>query len=382
MQNINEVIGIIKGISFDGIINDQEIDFLKLWQKNNRHFALNANEHKLIKLIDEALDDKILTDLERRTILTTAQSVLKSQNDENTIYSELNGIIEGIISDDEVNKEEILNLYKWWELHSNNLHKNNNEVKIKNALNDILQDGIITIEEQDYLLNLLKDKIGTLKLDSKIEYLKKLIKGKNNIGIELIDLLDSNNNMDYIHNMAQIQLKNALNSYSGLSIKDPEIVVISLSLIAMLEYDGAFYESVRKKYKSLYSMISEQKIEGLIRTVLNRYRTREDKSTRSRIINVPLRQSIVPKYYLANFFDFIFDIYKINFEYVLSSELYDDFQFVYDGLKSNMQSEGDTLEVKITQKTYKLIQTTKDLVTKENNFDPLISLLNNLVLLW
>ena len=39
-----------------------------------------------------------------------------------------------------------------------------------------------------------------------------------------------------------------------------------------------------------------------------------------------------------------------------------------------MQTEGDELDLNVTKKTYKLIQTTKDLVTKENNFDPLIKL--------
>lgn len=374
MQNINEVVGIIKGINFDGVINQKEIEFLQSWTNDNRHFAITLNQRKLMTLIEEALDDKVLSDSERRNILVTAQSILKLQGDESTIFTELNGIIEGIISDNEVNKEEILNLKKWYDLHEDSIKKSETGLLVKNALNKILEDGIITVFEQNYLLSLLKEKIGSLKINARINYLKKQVKQKKNIGIDLIDLLDENNNMNYIHAMAESELERTLNSDRGVLIYDPEIVVISLSLIAMLNYNGSFYSSVRLTYKDLYSKFSEQKIEGLIRTILNKYRTKDDASTRARIINVPLRQAIVPKYFLANFFEFIYDIYKLNFEYDLSRDLYEDFLFVYDGLKSNMKEESDELKVNTTQKSYKLIQTTKDLVTKENNIEPLIKL--------
>lgn len=56
-----------------------------------------------------------------------------------------------------------------------------------------------------------------------------------------------------------------------------------------------FYEYVREIYECLYRRYSNQKIEGLIRTIANRYRTpNEIRSKRSRIINVILANSIVP----------------------------------------------------------------------------------------
>lgn len=35
MKNINELIGIIKGVNFDGIINDKEISRLQIWVNKN-----------------------------------------------------------------------------------------------------------------------------------------------------------------------------------------------------------------------------------------------------------------------------------------------------------------------------------------------------------
>ncbi len=374
MENLNEIIGIIKGISFDNVINKKEIIYLKNWVEKNRHFATSKEEIGLVNLIEKALDDNVITDLERRTILATSYSLLKADNNMIDMYSELNGIINGIISDNEVNDEEVINLKKWFDTHGLIDSHNRIELEIREVVNNVLSDGIITTEEKNRLLVLLTNRIETLEIENKINQLKTLIKRKKNIGIELISLLDNESYMNYIHLMSEAQLKHTLNSYSSVFVRDPEIVLISLSLIGMINYDGSFYESVRIVYQGLYNCFSEQKIEALIRTILNKYRTKEDKSTRSRIINIPLRQAIVPKYFLNSFFEFIYDIYKINFEFDLSDNLYDDFKYIYEGLNKTFQKEGNEITITATQKTYKLIQTTKDLIVKENDYDPLIRL--------
>ena len=213
------------------------------------------------------------------------------------------------------------------------------------------------------------------KLERKIEYLRKCVKDRKNIGIDLIDILDKPNVIDNIHSRAERELEIALDSYSGIHVNDPEIIFISLVLIGMIHYDGAFYESVRRKYKNLYLNYSEQKIEGLIRTLLNRYISNNEKSeVKSRIINIVLAGSIVPSHYLGSFFDFIYDIYKLNFDSDLPENLYEEFQFVYEGLHNIMCSESDIVQVNVTKKTYKLIKSTKQLVINSSNNDAVINL--------
>lgn len=100
-------------------------------------------------------------------------------------------------------------------------------------------------------------------------------------------------------------------------------------------------------------------MEGLIRIVLNRYRIQDEKTSgTSRIINIALANTIVPSYYLKAFFDFVYDIYKLNFEYKLTNELYDDFIFAYDGLRNMMISGGNEVQVNVIRKSYKLIKST------------------------
>lgn len=44
MRNISELIGIIKGINFDGVINDKEVERLQTWVNKNRNLAIDAKD--------------------------------------------------------------------------------------------------------------------------------------------------------------------------------------------------------------------------------------------------------------------------------------------------------------------------------------------------
>jgi len=184
---------------------------------------------------------------------------------------------------------------------------------------------------------------------------------------------DNESAMGEIHSRAENNLMEAIKSCAGYC-RNPEIIVVSLVLIAMLEYNGNYYDSVRETYKVLYKKFSEQKVEGKIRSILSKYKKQSDSGKRTRIINVALENAIVPQAYLSAFFEFVFDIYKLNFEYDLPEEPYEEFQFVFDGLRNNVLSDGDDISINVTQKTYKLIAATKQLISREDGLDAVIKL--------
>ena len=373
MKNLNELSGIIKGINFDGIINEKEVNYLRYWKDQNKDFALTKDEKGLIQVIETSLKDGFITEDERTIIQETLNKLMNSTKKSQKLYIELIGIIEGIISDDVINTLEVQQLRNWYEKYGMSLSVED-ALSIKQVLDHILEDGIVTSKEKTYLLDYLRDKIHMLKINSKIDNLRRKIKKRENIGIDLILLLDDNLNVESIHKKAEDQLRRGLTSYTGFSVRDPEIVVLSLSLIAILGYDSNFYKTVRETYNHIYSNFSQQKIDGLIRSVLSRYQTERDENDHGRIINVALEQSIVPIYFLSNFFEFIFDIYERNFQYHLPDNLDSEFMFIYEGLFSNMKESGDSFVVNATRKTYKLIQSTKDLIIKKHNYEPLIQL--------
>lgn len=374
MRNINELIGIIKGINFDGVINQMEVQRLKSWVNKNRNLAYEPRQAQLIKMVDQILEDLIITDDERDLLISYCDKYLKGGADDTVKIYELNGIIEGIVCDNEVNEQEVYRLKAWMDNHAVVVRNHKPSAAICRIIDDILSDGIVTAEEQEALLQMLSARISSTQLETKIEFLRKYVRERINIGIDLIDLLDNADAIEEIHSRAEDQLRKALVSYSGTYLADPEIVFISLVLIAMLYYDGTYYDDVRTTYKTLYQRYSEQKVEGLIRTILSRFRSEEEVRGKARIINVALANTIVPSHFLKSFFEFIYDIYKLNFEYDISEDLYEDFKFVYEGLRSTMLSDGDDIQVNVTKKSYKLIKSTKQLIANPKDIDAVIKL--------
>ncbi|MCM1083649.1 MAG: hypothetical protein NC393_06755 [Clostridium sp.] len=373
MRNINELIGIIKGISFDGVINNKEIEHLQSWVDKNRNLVYEPRQIELIKMVDDVLEDHVIDEEEKKSMLEKAENFLKDAEDNTANVYELNGIIEGIICDGEVNKAEVYRLKEWMNMYGDNIRNQKPSVELCKAIDDILDDGVVTEQEQSMLLHMLSDRINNSQFETKLDYLCKLVRGRKNIGTDLIDILDNDIAMKEIHKRAEIQLMNGLSSYSGC-IPNQEIIVVSLVLIAMLEYDGNYYGNVRNTYTNVYRKYSEQKVEGMIRSILGRYKKQKEDGSRSRIINVVLENAIVPQAFLPAFFEFIFDIYKLNFECDLPEDLYEEFEFVFEGLRNNLLCDGDDISVNITQKTYKLIATTKQLITREDGLDAIIKL--------
>ena len=373
MRNISELIGIIKGISFDGIINDMEVKCLQDWVDKNRNLSYNKDQANMIKLVDAALADHIITDEEREQLLAYSEEYLQNSEDGNSSIYELNGIITGIISDRVVNADEIIKLQQWMKENSFAIRGHKPSEEILSLVEEILADGVITESEQEQLLHLLSARINDTRLKTKINYIKQSVKERKNVGLDLIDILDNEEAINEIHTNAEKQLATALRSYTGLLSKteDQEIVFVSLCLIAMLKYDGNYYDYVADTYKSIYQKYSRQKIEGTIRSILANYVT---DMAYTRYIDIALANAIVPAYFLSDFFDFIFDIYKLNFDYDIPKDLYEEFRFVYEGLSDTMNSDSDDIQINVTKKTYKLIQTTKRLITSTNNIDAIIKL--------
>ena len=370
MKNINELIGLIKGINFDGVINQKETDRLQSWVDRSRNLAYDAKEIELISLIDTILEDHVITDDERQLLVDYCNKYSGNTISNSEIYL-LQGILDGIVSDGVINNLEIEHLQEWMDKHGDVLNKYPKCKSMTNRIKAIIEDGVVTDEERQELLDIIDNQIEDVQFESKIAFLISQVKNSNNIGMDLIDLLGNDKAICKLHELAEDELDKGLRSYYGSMTCNRELIFISLTIIAMLHYEeGRYYESVRDTYDVLYDDYSAQKIEGFIRSLLSKYRL----DLNERQVNVVLRNAIVPGYYMAAFFDFIYDIYKLNFQFDLPEDMYEDFKFVYEGLRQTMLSEGDDVQVNVTKKTYKLIRTTKQLIADENFVDSVIKL--------
>lgn len=230
MRNINELIGIIKGINFDGVINDREVERLRTWVNRNRNLAIDAKDISMIKTVDAVLEDHMITDDERELLLSKCETY-KEASVSNAVLYELNGIIEGIICDGEVNAEEVYRLRDWMAENGDAVRSQEPTSRLCSIIDDVLEDNVVTEEEQEMLLHLLTSKIDDSKVKTKIEYLCKQVRAHKNIGLDLIDLLDNENAIELIHDEAEGQLDMALRSYTGSYVRKPEIVFVSLVVV-------------------------------------------------------------------------------------------------------------------------------------------------------
>lgn len=228
MRNINELIGIINGISYDGIINKLEVARLSSWVKKNRNLSYEHKQAHLISLVEQVLEDGIITDEEREMLLENCSQYTAFETDSIAKVYELNGIIEGIICDNEINEKEVCRLQDWMRTNESFIRYHKPSKTICEKIDQILEDGIVTQEEQKSLLEMLKKRLNDAQIETKIGYLKNCVKERKNLGIDLIDLLDNADAIDIIHSRAESQLGSTLNSYSGTYVRDPEIVFVFL----------------------------------------------------------------------------------------------------------------------------------------------------------
>ncbi len=368
---ISELLGILQSINYDKVINDLEINALKKWIDINNNNGDPRFQEIIIKL-NKIIEDNIITEEEKKDIIKITEQYYELGK--NLIgVNELVGIVEGIIFDNEINDAEINKLNEWI---NNNIQLSGTFFydKIASVVKEVLSDGILDEQEKQQLKILLTFLLKDNNLNHRIEVLKKKVKNNEMIGNQLIELINDNTIISKIHRESIQQLKTLLKKRCSVYDIDSEIIYISLTLIALLNYDGNYYDHVAETYSELYEIYTEQKIEGQIRNVLSKYKN--EKSEEYRIISSVLKNAIVPKFYLPSFFEFIFDIYRLNFDYGIDpqSDLNEEFSFVYDGIKKDLNFENDSLNLKVTNKTYSLIKSTKDLILEVDKVNELITL--------
>jgi len=153
MDKIEELRGIILGINYDGVINNLEVKELNDWLDKNRSLSLNDEYKSLINDIEDVLEDGMISDDERKLLLNYADKYKHSIDNIGASLNELNGIIEGIVCDSVINEDEVKNLNNWLndnkQLRGINVYDNISLIVMK-----VLEDNVVTSDEQKELLNL------------------------------------------------------------------------------------------------------------------------------------------------------------------------------------------------------------------------------------
>ena len=151
-SNINSLYGIIKGINYDGIINQYEINLLSKWLDENVIYKQYSLFNKILTELSSILEDGIITEYEKIELLGLVNSIQSSNmyNETTLNLQILQGILEGIACDKKIVIEEIENL-KIWLIKNDYLSGVYPYDKVLLIVNKVLEDGILTENEKEEL---------------------------------------------------------------------------------------------------------------------------------------------------------------------------------------------------------------------------------------
>ncbi len=157
-RDLQTLIGVIKGITSDSIINESEISHLLDWVNSVKPYENRRPYADIILAIREALSDNVLTIDECENIVWLCSQYVEKNGYYDSVTSstqELIGIIKGIAIDSIINQKEIQFLDSWLE---DNVHLKNSWPfdELYNLTTNIIRDKVITSEEHAELLSFCK----------------------------------------------------------------------------------------------------------------------------------------------------------------------------------------------------------------------------------
>ncbi len=163
-KSIYTLRGILSGLVADEELNNMELLFLDLWLKEESKLKKNGDILDLTDMLADILADGIIDADEKEDLLSQIDCVLKygePESDENEkCINELTGILKGIACDDKITPKEFEYLDSWLQEHSHLVDVWPVNLLTK-RVEEIKEDGIVTTEEREHLLETLKKITGT-----------------------------------------------------------------------------------------------------------------------------------------------------------------------------------------------------------------------------
>ena len=165
--------GILSGIVADKRLTELELLFLDIWLKEQSVLKNDGDVIDLLDLIGETLMDGIVTPNELKELHSLADDIIEYKEtgfaESESQINEFVGLLSGVAADNSLNDLEILKLLSWF--------KENEDVErawpinvIAEKLHLALEDNIITLDEREHLLKVMKQITGIRFEESGIAY--------------------------------------------------------------------------------------------------------------------------------------------------------------------------------------------------------------------
>lgn len=157
-RSINTLLGIIHGISIDGLINNTEAVFLDNWLAEHTYLIDKHPFTELFPLISDAVNKQALDEELKLDIVWLCEKLTSKE-----FYSEitagiqkLHAIIGAIASDDLITHDELMGLRRWLEEHDY-LKTVWPYDEIDSLVTNVLSDQVVTASEAELLNRYFSD---------------------------------------------------------------------------------------------------------------------------------------------------------------------------------------------------------------------------------
>lgn len=164
---LNLLKGIVEGIKADGVINAEEMRSLAVWCVSNEEFIKYLPFKELIPMVKDAISDGDLSVEEIADILWVVDTFERDDlagSVQTQAMNYLHGIIQGVLSDGELNDEEINYLNDW--VNENDFLKGTYPYdEIESVIGSALNDGKITEDERNIITALISGFIDLSSTD-------------------------------------------------------------------------------------------------------------------------------------------------------------------------------------------------------------------------
>ncbi len=155
---LNEIYGIVMGITADRNISPDEIKCIREWMGNNMDLREYPLFDRIITALDKALDDGVITAYEQKDLMNVASAIGKNKfySDSTVAIQFLQGIIRGIAADGKISRPEGMYLKGWLE-ENDYLSGVYPYDKVYSAITEALKDNMISSAEQEAILHEFKE---------------------------------------------------------------------------------------------------------------------------------------------------------------------------------------------------------------------------------
>ena len=163
-KDIHALYGMVKGFALDSDISAEELQYIRSWRETFSVYQSHADIARIIEVIDQVMADGAITVKESRLLQATIRQHLDvSSTSMITLNTQiLNGIIKGIVTDDEITAEECESLQEW--LYENNYLSGHFPFdKLYKRIESVLEDGVLSAEEAALIKNEIEDLLNPVE---------------------------------------------------------------------------------------------------------------------------------------------------------------------------------------------------------------------------